>query len=923
MMTHRRSALFCALALGSLVLLSAPALAADSMGCYISSGDNDWLWTSPPVNSPASIDATFEALHKVFGVTRMYWRGTHAEWAVDNFVVRPENFLGHGFWEWERFQLKKNGQTEAAIRAARKLGMDIWGMNPLFDHGAHARCDSAKQGLPSPVEHKLRAEHPEYVPVDRAGLRRQAGPMEFAYPEVRRELIREYVDLLERRGYDGMMFYTYVEHCALRFEDEYGFNQPIVDEFKRRYGQDIRTETFDKNAWYRLRGEYVTQYLREMSAEFHRRGKKLGIAIDPQNSHMPAPWLCVRDVRPTGLIYMDWERWVREGIVDEIMVYCNGALEKALNDVLAVTKGTPCTVSTIHSATWPAQHEHLGRAGVRKVMCGSYKYIEWGYKGEQPAAAIDSDDFLKRLRVLRQVAEKKTELPLARVIAATKDPNLLVRRQAILALVDLKAADAVPTIEAALDDAETGVRCTAASSLCKLHGPQSVDKLFAALRKNANFQLENAASSALANMPASFSTQVVKGCTDKNVTVRQVTTHALGRGLRREEAVPPLIQAMADADPCVRFNAANALARFGHRPEAADCLLAHLDDPHPSVRNRVAIALGQCFRSKSRWVNQRQLRAVQALAKCFREFGDGSKHADAHWSFRPVGNSLLALGPRGRDALQRFMDQRKDKQLADFAWRILHVPQNGWRYALCTEQEALKGYRAHPVLSGWKPVQTPAPPAEPERMPYLQQDFDSFKTYDKGKLGDYLSHEGQWRSFGEVSPEPVIQAKVRRGDKGNAVRLRRGKPGTAHGLEGLRADYRLTTQHAIVEFWLYRQDASASICATWKDSGSGRFDVGIYVASGGKVSVIEGDRKWCKTDTVLPHGSWQRVRFDIDGAKLRYSVSIGTVKLTLVKSEMSLTEGQRYNILTLGPQMPEGGVTYLDDVLVTVPNPAR
>ena len=889
---------------------------SDNIGCYVSTGDNDWLWTSPPVNSEASIEAVFDSLHKVFGVTRMYWRGTHTEWAIDHFVVRPENFQGHGFWQWERHLIKEKGQTDLAIRAARKRGMEIWGMNPLFDHGAQASSDSAKVGTPSPVEHKLRVAHPEYVPIDRCGIRRQAGPLEFAYPEVRKELIDEYVELLNRRGYDGMMFYTYVEHCALRFEGEYGYSPPIVDEFKRRYGQDIRAEKFDKHAWCRLRGEYVTQFLRELHAAFSRHGKKLGVAIDPQNSHLPAPWLCVRDVRPTGRIHMDWERWVREGIVDEIMVYCNGPLEKALNDVVAVTRGTKCAISTIHSAPFPRYHEHFARAGVRQVMVGSYDYIEWGYKQEQPAAALGSGDFLRRLRVLRQAAEKETKLPLERIVEATRDPNVLVRRQAIRTLVALEAQDAAPAIEAALADAENAVRCTAVSALSKLHRDGTVAKVFAALRERTCFQFANAATSCLANLPAERTADIVKGCRDANVGVRRVVVYALGRGRRRKEAVPDLLKAAEDVDPHVRYCAVSALSRFASRPEVSDCLLARLDDAHPSVRNRAAIALRTGFQSHSRWVSRRQRAAVAALTKCFGQFAQAGQRPDADWSFRPVGNSLLALGPRGREALQGFMDQRSDKRLADFAWRILHVPQTGWRYVRCTEAEAAKGYRLHPVLAGWRPVKRPAPPAEPKRMPYLVQNFDAFKPYAKGKLGDYLHEAGQWRTLADVHPEPVIQAKVKRGSTGNAARLRRCGPGEAHAIEGLRADYRLTTEHAIVEFWVYRATRDAAFAATWKDSGTGYTHVGLYVSPAGQVSVIAGDRKWAKTDARMSHGSWQRVRLEAD--RLRYSVHIGTDELSPVRENIPIAAGQRYNILTLSPQAPEGGVVYLDDVLVTV-----
>ncbi len=899
-------------------VLPFPSASADKVGCYVSTGDNDWVWTSPPVNSEAGIEALFETLRTVYGVDRMYWRGTHAEWAVDHLVSRPEAFLGHAFWQWERHLIKEKGQSDLAVRAARKRGMEIWGINPLFDHGARAASDAAKMGEPAPIEHKLRVARPEVVPVDRYGLRRQAGPMEFAYPEVRKELIREYLQLLGRRGYDGMMFYTYVEHFALRFEDEYGYNQPIVDEFKKRYGQDIRTEPFDRHAWYRLRGEYVTRFLRELHEAFKQSGKKLGVAIDPRDSHLPAPWLCARGIRPTGRIYMDWETWVREGLVDEIMVWCNGSLEKALNDVLAVTAGTKVTVSTIHSSPWPKQHEHFGKAGVRRVMVGSYDYFEWGYKEDQPASAIDSEDFLKRLRVLRMAAEKKLELPLPRIIAATRDAALLVRRQAIRTLVELEAAEALPAIEERLEDEETAVRCTAAGALVELHGPQSVPKLFAALRTRTSFQFENAAGSTLANLPVERTPEILLGVDDKSLPIRRVTAYALGRGIRREEAVPALVRATRDPEPFVRFYAANALARFPGRREAGETLLGMLSDAHPSVRNRAALSLTSFYRSKSRWVTARQLAALRALQRCFEE-----ACSEDDWSFRPVGNALLSLGPRGREALQAFMDQREDKRLADAAWRILHVKQNGWRYETCTEAEAEAGYKKHPVLAGWKPVQrTPVPP-EPEWMPYLQQDFDALQPYASGKLGDYMREQGELRTLDATPPAPLIQGKLKRGKEGNAVRLIRGPAGTPYTLQYLRADYRLTSEQARVEFWVYRATEKTAFAVTWKDSGTSSRRIGIFISPAGRASVLGEGGKWVKTDGRMPAGRWQRIRFDIDGKKLRYSAYLGGEELQLIRADLTLDPGQTYNILTFSPQPPEGGTFYVDDVLVSVPNPAR
>jgi len=47
---------------------------------------------------------------------------------------------------------------------------------------------------------------------------------------------------------------------------EYGFNQPVVDEYLRRYGVDPQVDSFDKEKLRRLRGEFYTAFLEKAAA---------------------------------------------------------------------------------------------------------------------------------------------------------------------------------------------------------------------------------------------------------------------------------------------------------------------------------------------------------------------------------------------------------------------------------------------------------------------------------------------------------------------------------------------------------------------------------------------------------------------------------------------------------------------------------
>jgi hypothetical protein len=828
------------------------------MGCYFSTGDSDWLWDSPPGQSAADIEAVFDSLTRVFGVQRIYWRGLQTDLVLDSCLVRPENLQLAQFYEWERHLTREVATSRLAIEAAHRRGLTIWGWTALFDHGGQAEADAAKGHGPSPIEDRLRSDHPEWVPSDRYGIRRQAGPLEFAYPEVRAALARQIADRVVQDGYDGVAFYTYVEYFHTRFEEEFGYNDIVAEEFVRRYGQDPRQGPFDRFAWHRLRGEYVTAFLHELKGRLKAAGRQLGVALDPQDTHCPGPWLCAtRDLAPAGRIYLDWERWVREGIVDEIMVYCNGPQERALNEVFAVTRGTPCAVSAIYAAEpFPPHLQHFTREGLRRVMVSSVHAIEAGLAEDQPLAALQSPEPLARMRVLQQLADGSLQAELPALLTALRDPHVLVRRQALAALAARGGAEAVPAIEEALRDPEHSVRCAAAAALGRVHGTASVGRLFEAVAQHGNFQLEETIVGTLAGLPDERTADLLAGARAPEAAVRRVAVYTLGRGRVRPEAQPVLVQALRDEDPYVRWSAAYALAYFAGHPDTVAALLAALQDPHPTVRSRAALSLSSGAGSHSRWITTRQWQVFEALSAAFRRYGDAYQGPDADWGYCTPGGALLAFGPRGREVIDECLAQRRDLHLADAAWRVLYAPQTGQAYHRLTEEEAEKTYRLHPRLAP-QPSVPPAPPAEPELMPYLQQSFDTFPLAVDKEVGDLLGEAGTWRGFGAVSPMPVVQDRLRWGGQGAAVRLTRGPAGAAHVLSGLRADDRLSSEWTRVAVRLYRDSDTASFCVHWQDSGTGAYPVGTYISPDGAISLWSTDT-WVATGLHLPARSWER-----------------------------------------------------------------
>ena len=168
--------------------LSSLEAAEPIIDVYVSTGDNHFLGSSLPIDSPASIEATFDLFRDVQHARRIYWRGLESSCWLETMHARPENPRSYSFWEWLNELYETVSPDSLAVEAARKRGMEIWGMGSRWDWGGPA--DTPGFGdYPFAYESKLKLEHPEWAPLDRHGARRQGGPIELAYLEARKTLV--------------------------------------------------------------------------------------------------------------------------------------------------------------------------------------------------------------------------------------------------------------------------------------------------------------------------------------------------------------------------------------------------------------------------------------------------------------------------------------------------------------------------------------------------------------------------------------------------------------------------------------------------------------------------------------------------------------------------------------------------------------
>jgi HEAT repeat protein len=186
-------------------------------------------------------------------------------------------------------------------------------------------------------------------------------------------------------------------------------------------------------------------------------------------------------------------------------------------------------------------------------VCGEDRHYWWKdidhqtTPGEEAAAAL--------------VAIGTESLP--SLIAASRAPQWVARRNAVWALGALDDARGVAPALAAMADREPPVRRVAAWALGTLDAEVAVNALIDAL-------------------------------SDSDAGVRSQVAWALGAvGDRR--AVDGLIKTLKDQDESVRMQAAWALGAIGDR-RASDALAATLKDTSPKVRRQAAWALGSIGR---------------------------------------------------------------------------------------------------------------------------------------------------------------------------------------------------------------------------------------------------------------------------------------------------------------------------------------
>ncbi len=797
--------------------------------CYISTGDNWWIGDSLAVDSPASIDAAFDMFKNVLGVKRVYWRGLQASAWAHTPVQTYKSYRYASFHKYMQGLIKEKNIEKIAADIAHSKGMELWGVGSIADWGSSP--DTPTFGdYPFEFESTLRTENPQWVPVDKHGYRRQGGTIELAYPEARKAMIDLQTRIAAAAGYDGVIFITYAENFSTRFNDEFGYSEPIVTEFKKRYGIDITKEEFNKFAsredWYRLRGEYLTAYLREMKESMGKHGIKTAMFLQGCDPRKPMVWATLPQMHYTfGNIYFDLETWAQQEVVDELIVY--GATArisqvKAINDVLWLTRGTNVKVggfvtSGLEDPNWKPFYQK----GIPAVLASweDQSHFELGMLPHQDISILETGGIYEKMKFLSQVIEGKSTAPASQIIPLASHDNVLMRRMAIFALGKLKAPEAVEVIENALFDVENGVRCKATQALQYNNRPESVDKIFAALVKHGNHPLAEGAVKALPKIePFQFDKISAAAAGHENEMVRQTAIKVLGYRINSQN-FSVFKNALNDPDGYVRYLSASALAGL-KTADSINTLIEAATHDDVVVQGRAAISLGIVSKGLNAETISLRPAMLESIQNMFLKMGDGCDREDKDYGYRMAGDGLLAFTADGEAFLQQCLDQDSDKRLAELAWRVLYYRETDGenRFNIITEKENDAAFSKRPIL------------LKTLRAERLVQNFDRIPLDSAGLVGVASNVNGRWGSF--ISQRVTIDTE-KAYSKPNSVKI----SGRNSQLLGWNSSGVLQGNDYEISFMVYRQDNDSAFTFRNKSSNSSDYPLTIKVDKSGALSI--------------------------------------------------------------------------------------
>ena len=149
-------------------------------------------------------------------------------------------------------------------------------------------------------------DHPEYCCKTESG--ESVGHLSLAFPEVRMKLLEIIKDYFDGRDLDGVHFYFNRCYPFVLYEDH------VVEDFTKEYGEDPKKLPFTDNRWLRHRCKYITIFMRQLREMLNKIGQKRG-------RYLKVCPTIVNSVENNWINGYDISTWFSEKLLDACLVH--------------------------------------------------------------------------------------------------------------------------------------------------------------------------------------------------------------------------------------------------------------------------------------------------------------------------------------------------------------------------------------------------------------------------------------------------------------------------------------------------------------------------------------------------------------------------------------------------------------------------
>lgn len=126
-----------AVASASMVVgLGGTASAVEPHDQYLSTGDNFYVGSWLPLETPAAIDASFDMLRDVFNTQQIYWRGLEDQLLTEHSPLTGERQVFSKYIDYASMLIQDRNINDYAIQAAHARGLKIWGQVGMYEFGS-------------------------------------------------------------------------------------------------------------------------------------------------------------------------------------------------------------------------------------------------------------------------------------------------------------------------------------------------------------------------------------------------------------------------------------------------------------------------------------------------------------------------------------------------------------------------------------------------------------------------------------------------------------------------------------------------------------------------------------------------------------------------------------------------------------------